>query len=284
MPLFYLVCLFLAGFTGVACAEVGQPRTWSFADAKGKTWSLAPGGSGRDLLVLAGELSEEEAEAAWYLHDFAHEQFRVHLVLGKGAAQPASHGPVHSLIQGPDPGGETKYFLVDEALQVVVSGEGIPSRKQLASWSMAGRDLAAQGPLGFILGQDGSVLQKHRNDCGVAVTLMMAQRRGLPLARDQVYGKLDPGPAGSHLSLLDLKRYLETHQLASSAWRGKAENLQRETTPVLLHLDQAHFVLLVYLDDDAAWIIDPKLGRQVIHRDHFDLRWTGAYFRLDGPS
>jgi len=256
----------------------------------GDSGSLFTGEDATDrgvLLVFIDQESLERLAGYWRLTDFESDAFKVALV---GIAEDRDELIEAKRAQFLN---QELYFDESGALTVAsapgywlfpkdgkpTSGSGLPPLDLLYREAVAPHYDPSQ--VAHFLGQSRVVLQQHKNDCAAAAVSMMLDRMNIPVSVETVYEGLDKGPDGDQVSLLEIKQFLGTIGIQGSGWRGAFADLKKETRPVILHLDQNHFVVMSAVMDEGALILDPSLGRQFLTPDDLQKRWKGVYFRVD---
>ena len=133
------------------------------------------------------------------------------------------------------------------------------------------------------LGSDHMVFQSYENGCGAAAVEMLLKRHGYPVDRDFIREAIDPGIDGEPVSLLKIKQFIESLGLAANGYRGNVEHLKKQTSPVLLHVDGKHYVVMSKAFESGALILDPAMGRQFWTLSRLKQRWRGIYLAIEAP-
>jgi ABC-type bacteriocin/lantibiotic exporter with double-glycine peptidase domain len=110
---------------------------------------------------------------------------------------------------------------------------------------------------------------------------MLLDRMGFDVRFDDVVKALDHGPLGEMTSLSEIKQFLETLGLSANGWKGSYRNLEKLKDPVIVHMDDAHFAVLVHAFDQGVVLLDPKIGRLFLEKKQFNARWKGVLFRIN---
>lgn len=132
------------------------------------------------------------------------------------------------------------------------------------------------------LGTDRTHIQPYENSCGAAAISMLLPRLGISPEPLGVYKSLDPGPDGDPISLANIKRFCDQVNLKSDGYRGSVSQLRDLESPVILHVDGKHFVVLVKMLESGALVLDPAIGRQFWSLHHFEHRWKSrVYFQVE---
>ncbi|MFK0300241.1 C39 family peptidase [Brevundimonas sp. NPDC090276] len=84
-------------------------------------------------------------------------------------------------------------------------------------------------------------------------------------------------------SLLDMKRYLETHGFESDGFRMSLDALEEAGAPAIVVINQQgyrHFVVLKGMAGDRVLVGDPALGLRAYSREEFTSMWNGIAFMI----
>jgi ABC-type bacteriocin/lantibiotic exporter with double-glycine peptidase domain len=135
------------------------------------------------------------------------------------------------------------------------------------------RELAARERGGEYLGTDGVVLQDKGNTCGPAALKMVMDR----YARTVTLQELE---ATYHVqggwSMQELKELAERYGFRSEGRRLDAEKLSRSQFPVLLFVEDGHFVVADGVDSAGFFSLrDPAIGRVKMHGKALIRIWKG---------
>ena len=240
------------------------------------------------LFVVIDETTAEQWPALWFLKDLETASLGVVFIFRHGEKSSRvksqrseipfevftdSHKCFGGVAEFPrfrlyDPGGK----LLED------SGE-IPPTERLLKLALPSNQ--ENKPLFTILGKEGVLFQNHENDCAPAALTMLVQRMGIPLSQSLIFDRLDKGQGGEPVSLLEIKRFLTEQGFTSDGWQGSFADLQRLEHPVLLHLDDRHFVVMTKAPADGVVVLDPKLGRSFMTIEHLAKRWKGVYFSVN---
>jgi len=130
----------------------------------------------------------------------------------------------------------------------------------------------------LILGRD-VVFQTTPNGCAAACVIMILHRLGFPVERDESLFRLDP--EGGPVALLEVVNYFEQDWgIQAKGFRGTAHNIAYKPSPIMLHVDEHHYVVLSSLTKHGALILDPAMGRVFWPREMLDSRWNGVYLEV----
>lgn len=166
-----------------------------------------------------------------------------------------------------------------KAFRLYEKGEGFPGVSRLFQWA----NYPQRNPdhLIQVLGQNNVKLQSHDNDCAAAAVTMLLERMQIPVSEELIYDKLDHGPEGGQISLLEIKDFLGELGINSNGWEGTLQDLKREMTPIILHFDDRHFVVLSTTMEEGFIILDPSIGRLFLTNEELNKSWKGVYFRVE---
>lgn len=138
------------------------------------------------------------------------------------------------------------------------------------------------------------VRQQYDYSCGsAALATLLSYHYGLRVDEGQIFKSMyEHGDQAKirevGFSLLDMKRYLESHGLAADGYRATFEQLAAAKAPSLLVVKTGtyrHFVVLKGVRDDKVLIGDPALGLKVYSRQEFMEMWNGIAFAIhDSPT
>jgi predicted double-glycine peptidase len=84
-------------------------------------------------------------------------------------------------------------------------------------------------------------------------------------------------------SLLDMKRYLETHGFQADGFRMSLDALEAAEAPAIVVINQQgyrHFVVLKGVSGDRVLIGDPALGLRTYSQAEFSAMWNGIAFLI----
>jgi len=123
------------------------------------------------------------------------------------------------------------------------------------------------------LGEDGVVLQKHGNDCGPAALKMIFDYFEIPVALEEISGKV-LGKKGS--SMLSLKQMAELKGLKAEGWRFAFKDLKKMKLPAIVFASGDHFVVISKITEDGKiTILDPAIGKLKYSSRGFQRIWKG---------
>ncbi|MDO9430030.1 MAG: C39 family peptidase [Pseudomonadota bacterium] len=133
------------------------------------------------------------------------------------------------------------------------------------------------------------VRQQYDYSCGsAALATLLSYHYGLRVNEGQIFKSMyERGDQAKirevGFSLLDMKRYLESHGLAADGYRATFDQLAAAKAPALLVVRTGtyrHFVVLKGVRDDKVLIGDPALGLKIYDREEFMQMWNGIAFAI----
>jgi ABC-type bacteriocin/lantibiotic exporter with double-glycine peptidase domain len=143
--------------------------------------------------------------------------------------------------------------------------------------------LAAWGMGAEYLGSDGVVFQNKNNNCGPAVLKMILDyhKRAVPLR--EIEQSVKPSEKGS--SMLALKIAAESRGLHAKAWKLGLTDLARSTFPVIIFVENRHFVVIDSLSEDGFFFVrDPAIGRIKMPQRRLTKIWAGETLVLSADQ
>ncbi len=123
------------------------------------------------------------------------------------------------------------------------------------------------------------VLQRTRDDCGVAAVATLFGLLGKDVDYDELARGIDVGSRG--LTMLQLSLMAADHGVAARGY--KLSNVQvavsaAEGKPWIALLGfgaGGHYVVVRSVVGDTAHVLDPSMGRRLVKRRAFEKMWTG---------
>lgn len=137
------------------------------------------------------------------------------------------------------------------------------------------------------------VRQQYDYSCGsAALATLLSYHYGLRVNEGQIFKSMyEHGDQAKirevGFSLLDMKRYLESHGLAADGYRANFDQLAAAKAPALLVVRTGtyrHFVVLKGVRDGKVLIGDPALGLKIYDREEFMQMWNGIAFAIHDSS
>jgi ABC-type bacteriocin/lantibiotic exporter with double-glycine peptidase domain len=131
------------------------------------------------------------------------------------------------------------------------------------------------------LGAESVVMQDKTNTCGPAALKMILDVHG----KNVQLAELERGGDTIHAgwSMQSLRELAERYGLKAEGWRLDLEALCRCRFPVILFVENRHFVVADGGDTSGFFYIrDPAIGRMKIHRRALGRIWTGETLVFGG--
>jgi ABC-type bacteriocin/lantibiotic exporter with double-glycine peptidase domain len=128
------------------------------------------------------------------------------------------------------------------------------------------------------LGREGVILQKDKNDCGIA-----AVRNVL-----QTFGESDAGldtllcATESGVNLLEIKKALLAKGLLTTGYKTTLGELSNLPMPMIAHFNKNHFVVIESVRESELTIIDPAVGKLNYPKKAFEAKWDGIILCVEG--
>ena len=160
------------------------------------------------------------------------------------------------------------------------------------------RFLAPAGPAGEVILPvqsfvdrkfDGVIRQRYDFSCGsAALATLLRYHYDLQVGEDDAFrGMWDKGDRAQirrlGFSLLDMKRWLASHQLAADGYRVSLEKIAQTGVPGIALIsikNYRHFVVIKGVRRDEVLLGDPSNGLSIMPRAEFERAWNGIYFVL----
>ena len=126
------------------------------------------------------------------------------------------------------------------------------------------------------------IAQREESDCGLAALAMVAMSLGVSVS-DSVYRQAGELPEHG-LSLLQLRNLARSVCLSAEAYRIDPEHLLDLVCPFIAHLNDHHFVVVCYADDQRAMIADPASSVHSITDEKLKRIWSGNVITVQLPA
>jgi ABC-type bacteriocin/lantibiotic exporter with double-glycine peptidase domain len=123
--------------------------------------------------------------------------------------------------------------------------------------------------------------------CGIAVTASLLNIYwNIPVKEEDLYAAMvfDTAQADDptySISFHTMSAYLQKHGIVSRAykmdWNALRDSLNKNFAPIVVHYAEPvpHFALLLYMDDERAYVADPAKGMGVVNRSLFEKNYSG---------
>lgn len=122
------------------------------------------------------------------------------------------------------------------------------------------------------------ILQSEASECGLACLAMVAGFHGLDTDLSALRRRWSVSLKG--VTLAQLMAMAQDLNLAPRALRLELDNLDRLTTPTILHWSLDHFVVLERVTRKSAWLVDPAIGRRALTVSEIGRHFTGVALEL----
>jgi ABC-type bacteriocin/lantibiotic exporter with double-glycine peptidase domain len=138
----------------------------------------------------------------------------------------------------------------------------------------SGYEMAARERGAGYLGIEGVIMQDKGNTCGPAALKMILDAHGKTVQLSELEKGGDTIRGG--WSMQSLKELAEQYGLRAEGWKLDVEALCRSQFPVILFVENRHFVVADSVETDGFFLVrDPAIGRMKIHRRALSRIWTG---------
>ncbi len=121
------------------------------------------------------------------------------------------------------------------------------------------------------LGSNGVILQKHKNDCGIAAVKNVLQQ--FRISEDGIDTLLCESESG--VNLLEMKKALLAKGLRATGYKTTCAELHSLPAPMIAHFNKNHFVVIESVGENELVIIDPAIGRLNYPKKAFETKWEG---------
>ncbi len=123
------------------------------------------------------------------------------------------------------------------------------------------------------LGAEGVILQKSKNDCGVAATKNIVKHFGYEPSGVDTLLKVT---ANAGVNLLDIKNALKSYNLTGNGFKTTIQEINTLPLPMIAHWEGNHFVVVEKVEDNDITVIDPAMGRVRYRKSRFAEHWTSV--------
>lgn len=161
------------------------------------------------------------------------------------------------------------------AAQIQFHGEAAGARLRVISW----RDI----PFRTV------VRQEHDFSCGsAALATLLTYHYGRPTTEAQAFTSMyERGDQATirraGFSMLDMKRYVESHGLRAEGYRMSVDDIGAQGVPVIALIrlgSYRHFVVVKGVEGDKVLVGDPALGLRTFQKAQFAAMWNGVALAL----
>jgi predicted double-glycine peptidase len=125
--------------------------------------------------------------------------------------------------------------------------------------------------------------QQYDFSCGAAaIATLLTHQYGYPVTEQAVFQKMfeigdQEKIRREGFSLMDMKRYLETHGFAADGFMQPLEKLASAQLPAIVLINDKgyhHFVVIKGIRDGRVLVGDPAVGTRSIARSYFESIWV----------
>ena len=239
------------------------------------------------LILFLDENSARSIERYYWIKDLESKNLGVlfgHHYLHKARAPHGMQHPFFKIVYVkniPIHSKATHFLLFSDGKETRLQ-HGLPNPESLLRLALGGP--FNENRLFTTLGSENVVLQPHKNLCGAASVEMVLQRQGVLVETSTIQEFFEPGPGNNSISMLQIKAFCDLLGIPSNGFHGDLSDLKSLKSPVILHVDHNHFVVLSKLYANGALILDPAFGRQYWPRKRLLERWQSrAFFKIGVP-
>ena len=137
----------------------------------------------------------------------------------------------------------------------------------------SGHEFVARERGGVYLGTEGVIMQDRSNTCGPAALKMILDAYGRKTSLHEL--EVDCNSQNGW-SMQALKEPAEELGLRAEGWRLDVDALSRSRFPVILFVENNHFVVADSVDNGGFFFLrDPAIGRMKIHSRALVKIWKG---------
>jgi uncharacterized protein len=134
-----------------------------------------------------------------------------------------------------------------------------------------------------------TIHQEYDFSCGsAALATLLTYSYGIPSSEPDVFkGMFEHGDQAKikqqGFSLLDMKKYLEAHNLPSAGFRAPLAKVAQAGAPGIVLINERgyrHFVVLRGIEDGRVLLADPSVGMRSESVYAFEQEWSGIFFAI----
>jgi predicted double-glycine peptidase len=123
------------------------------------------------------------------------------------------------------------------------------------------------------LGRDGVVMQTRGKNCGAASLKMICDAYKISVSLHEIDSAVTTAHGGA--SMLALKTFAESKRLSVEGWKMKFDEFERRPFPMLLFVNNNHFVVADSVRDGEVFLRDPSIGRLKMSHGNIVKIWKG---------
>jgi uncharacterized protein len=130
-----------------------------------------------------------------------------------------------------------------------------------------------------------TIRQQYDYSCGsAALATLLTYHYGQPVREREVFAHMYERGDRARIqkegfSLLDMKRYLDTHGYAADGFQQPVERLAQQSVPAIVLLSERgyrHFVVVKGIDRGRVLLGDPATGTRAVSLERFRALWTNG--------
>jgi uncharacterized protein len=142
---------------------------------------------------------------------------------------------------------------------------------------------------GLAIGSGNVSVQEYDFSCGsAALATLLTYSYSIPSSEPDVFkGMFERGDQAKikqqGFSLLDMKKYLEAHNLPSAGFRAPLAKVAQAGAPGIVLINERgyrHFVVLRGIEDGRVLLADPSVGMRSESVNAFEQEWSGIFFAI----
>lgn len=123
-----------------------------------------------------------------------------------------------------------------------------------------------------------AMLQAERSECGLICLAMVMRFYGSHKSLNSLRHRFKIGSSGVNIS--DLRDIASDLDFNAHAVRLDLSDIKKISTPIVLHWNFKHFVVLTRIKGKNFYLNDPALGRRVVNLEEFSKCFTGWALEL----
>lgn len=134
-------------------------------------------------------------------------------------------------------------------------------------------------PLTISGSKEEQFMQAQSNTCGPAALAYLLNVYGLMLSEDEIIKHVELSDRGTRL--YDLINVAEYYGFKSWGEKQNFKGLLKTKLPVLVHINNRHYVVVDHIDNYYLTLFDPAMGMVKIRHEYFRRAWTGYTLILE---
>ncbi len=145
------------------------------------------------------------------------------------------------------------------AIAIAILAAGIVNSDGILRLHLHQRGLAHVYEGGVYEGKEGVLMQTSYNDCGPASLQMIFERYGIVSSVDEIEQHVGMKAGGA--SMLSLKEAADRKGLHAEGWRLTMTDFMKASFPLMLFVNDDHFVVADSTCGQEVFLRDPAVGR-----------------------